>query len=103
MIAPFVLLLIIVPFIVISVRTSKQAEKAETSQRKKLSGKQRARRIALVLMILLIISSISDIIAKGAFGYSDVMDISFEMVITYCLVMFVGYPIVRRISERKKS
>ena len=101
--APFVLLLIIIPFIVLSNKSSKQTEKAEASQKKKLTGKQRARRIALFLMILAIMSNINDIITKGAFGYSDMINIPFEIVMTYCLVMFVGYPIARRIAERKNS
>lgn len=50
-------------------------------------------------MVLVIISGIAEVIKKGGFGYSDMMNIPFNTVMTYCLVMFIGYPIARRIAR----
>ena len=105
-IAPFVLLVVVlIPIIISSSNPSTQAEKevAEKAQKKKLSGKQRARKIAFILMVLAIISGIAEVIKKGGFGYSDMIDIPFNIAMTYCLVMFVGYPIARRIAGKGRK
>ena len=96
--APFVLLVVVlIPIIVFGNKCSPQIEeeKAEKVQKKKISGKQRARRIALIMMILAIISGIADNITM--------VDLLFRVVVSYCLVMFVGYPIVQGLQEGTKS
>ena len=76
---------------------------AETEKaiKPKKTGKQRARTIALILIILVIIAKITDI-AKGNYTpYVGVIDMAFEALIVYCLVMFVAYPIARRVVRRR--
>lgn len=105
--APFVLLVVVlIPIILFGNKCPPQTEekKEEKVQKKKLSGKQRARIIASILMILGVISLIADII-KGKYSnpYGCMMELSFRIVASYCLVMYVGYPIVRGLQEGTKS
>ncbi len=96
--APFVLLVVVmIPIILFGNKCSTQIEeeKAEKVQKKILSGKQRAKRIALIMMILAIISGIADNLTM--------VNLLFRVVASYCLVMFVGYPIVQRIARRDKK
>lgn len=76
-------------------------ETVEEGYRK--SGKQRARTIALILMLLVIIAKITDIAKGNCTPYVGVMDMAFEALIVYCLVMFVGYPIVRRTAGKRNK
>jgi H+/gluconate symporter-like permease len=77
-----------------------EEEKAKKVQKNKLSGKQRARRIALIMMILVIVNEIADVIKGNSTPYVGMIDLLFGIVCSYCLVMFVGYPIVRQIARR---
>ena len=107
--APFVLLVVVlIPIIVFgnvfgnkcSPQTEEEAEKV---QKKKLSGKQRAKRIALIMMILVIINGIADIIKGDSSPYVGISDLLFGVVASYGLVMFVGYPIARRIAGKGRK
>ena len=95
--APFVLLVVVlIPIIVFGNKCSPQIEEEKAEKvKKKLSGKQCARRIALIMMILAIISGIAENLTM--------LDLLFRVVASYCLVMFVGYPIVQRIARRDKK
>ena len=104
--APFVLLVVVmIPIILFGNKCSPQIEeeKAEKVQKKKLSGKQQARRIALIMMILVIINGIADIIKGDSSPYGGMMDLLFGVVASYCLVMFVGYPIARLIAGKGRK
>ena len=98
-IAPFVLLVVVlIPIIISSSKSSTQAEKevAEKAQKKKLSGKQHARRIAFVLIILIIIGEIQKV-AKGNHSlYAGITNIAIEVVVVYYLVMLVARYLAKR-------
>jgi cation transport ATPase len=76
-------------------------ETVEEGYRK--SGKQRARTIALILMLLVIIAKITDTAKGNHTSYVGMIDMAFEALIAYCLVMYVGYPIVRRTAGKRNK
>lgn len=97
-VAPFVLLVVVlIPIIVFGNKCSPQIEEEKAEKvKKKLSGKQRARRIAFVLIILIIIVKIQEV-AKGNYSlYAAIGDIAFEGVVTYYLVMLVARYLAKR-------
>ena len=99
-------MVVLIPIIVFGNKCSPQIEEEKVEKvKKKLSGKQHARRIALILMILGVISLIADVV-NGKFlfsSYGFMMGLSFRIVASYCLVMYVGYPVARRISRRNEK
>ncbi|MHC4075740.1 MAG: hypothetical protein ACYSRZ_04925 [Planctomycetota bacterium] len=67
------------------------------------SGKERARTTALILMLLVIIANITDIAKGNHTFYIGMMDMAFGALMAYCLVMYVGYPIVRRTTGKRNK
>ena len=98
-IAPIVMTIVILVLIKgFSCNLPPQQEREKAVEEKMLSGKQRARRIALILIILDIIGKIARITGGDSTIY--MIDIILEPLFIYCFVMFVGYPIVRWIAGR---
>lgn len=77
---------------------SKEIEK-EIAEEKMLSGRQLARRIALTLIILGTVGKIIGL-TEVDFTTEYMLDIILEPLVIYGFVMYVGYPIARRIVGR---
>lgn len=96
-IAPIVMTIVILVFIKVfgSDSPPQQERSVET---KKLSGKQYAQRIAIVLIICNIISKIAGIAEGDSKIY--MIDIILESLFMYWFVVYIGYPIARWIAGK---